>query len=101
MYKLIIIPFAAMLVGLTGGPTPAPSSSPSPSYKPGTTGTTINDTLHYPDEKHFKNLLQLTFGGDNAEAYFSYDNKWLIFQKTRASEGIPCDQIYIARVPNS
>ena len=40
------------------------------------------DTLQYPQEKHFHNVRQLTFGGDNAEAYFSFDGKWLIFQKT-------------------
>lgn len=57
------------------------------------------DTLHYPEEVHFKNLRQLTFGGDNAEAYFSYDGKYLIFQKTYAKEGIPCDQIYIGKIP--
>jgi hypothetical protein len=27
------------------------------------------DTLLIPDETHFKNVQQLTFGGDNAEAY--------------------------------
>lgn len=59
------------------------------------------DTLHYPEETHFKNLRQLTFGGDNAEAYFSYDGKYLIFQKTNEKEGIPCDQIYIAKIPTS
>ncbi|MBU7577280.1 MAG: PD40 domain-containing protein [Flavihumibacter sp.] len=59
----------------------------------------ISDTLHYPEETHFKNLRQLTFGGDNAEAYFSYDGKYLIFQKTYAKEGIPCDQIYIGKIP--
>ena len=61
--------------------------------------STINDTLHYPEETHFKNVQQLTFGGDNAEAYFSYDGKWLIFQKTAPKEGIPCDQMYIAKIP--
>ncbi len=59
----------------------------------------MNDSILYPDEKHFKNIQQLTFGGDNAEAYFSFDGKWLIFQKTYAKEGIPCDQIYIAKIP--
>jgi len=59
----------------------------------------IADTLHYPEETHFKNLRQLTFGGDNAEAYFSFDGKYLIFQKTYAKEGIPCDQIYIGKIP--
>ncbi|MGB3007888.1 MAG: hypothetical protein WBC06_15345 [Chitinophagaceae bacterium] len=64
------------------------------------TGSNNNaDTLKYPDETHFKNIQQLTFGGDNAEAYWSYDGKWLIFQKTAPKEGIPCDQIYIGKVP--
>lgn len=38
------------------------------------------DSLRYPEEKHFKNLRQLTFGGDNAEAYWSFDSKMVSFQ---------------------
>ena len=57
------------------------------------------DTLHYPEEKHFKNLQQLTFGGDNAEAYFSFDSKWIIFQRTNPKEGIMCDEMFIGKVP--
>ena len=57
------------------------------------------DTLQYPQEKHFHNVRQLTFGGDNAEAYFSFDGKWLIFQKTNLKDGILCDQIFIGKVP--
>jgi TolB protein len=57
------------------------------------------DTVLYPEEKHFKNIQQLTFGGDNAEAYFSYDGKWLIFQRTNAKEGILCDQMFIGKIP--
>lgn len=45
-----------------------------------------------PDEKHFKNLQQLTFGGQNAEAYFSYDGSQLIFQSTR--DKLQCDAIF-------
>ena len=59
----------------------------------------INDTIHYPEEKHFKNVQQLTFGGDNAEAYFSADSKWLIFQRTNPKEGINCDRMFIGKVP--
>ena len=44
-------------------------------------------------EKHIKNIQQLTFGGENAEAYFSPDGKELIFQSTRGKH--ECDQIYI------
>jgi len=57
------------------------------------------DTLHYPEETHFRNIRQLTFGGDNAEAYWSYDGKMIVFQKTSVKEGIPCDQIYVGKVP--
>ena len=59
----------------------------------------ISDTLAYPEEHHLKNIQQLTFGGDNAEAYFSFDGKFLVFQKTNPKEGIKCDQIFMARIP--
>ena len=52
-----------------------------------------------PDEKHLKNIKQLTFGGENAEAYFSVDGKQLIFQSTR--DGRECDQIYTMNVDGS
>jgi Tol biopolymer transport system component len=58
-----------------------------------------NDTLQYPDETHLQNVQQLTFGGDNAEAYFSFDGKWIIFQRTNLKEGVLCDQIFIGKVP--
>ncbi len=57
------------------------------------------DTILYPDETHFKNIQQLTFGGDNAEAYWSYDGKYIVFQRTNAKEGLPCDQIFMGKVP--
>lgn len=59
----------------------------------------IADSTQYAGEKHFKNIQQLTFGGDNAEAYFSFDGKYIIFQKTNPKEGIECDQMYIGKVP--
>ena len=57
------------------------------------------DTVHFAGEKHFKNIRQLTFGGDNAEAYWSYDGKSIVFQKTNPKEGLYCDQIFMAKVP--
>ncbi|HWO14262.1 MAG TPA: M20/M25/M40 family metallo-hydrolase [Polyangiaceae bacterium] len=45
----------------------------------------------HPDEKHFKDLVQLTDGGENAEAYWSNAGNQLIFQ---AHSGEGCDQIY-------
>ena len=44
-------------------------------------------------ETHFKEIRQLTFGGENAEGYFSPDGKRLIFQST--VPGAECDQEYI------
>ncbi len=58
-------------------------------------------TLLYPEEKHFKNMRQLTFGGDNAEAYFSYDDTKLVLQVTNKEKGIECDQIFYAPIPTS
>jgi TolB protein len=52
------------------------------------------DTLKYAQEKHFKNVRQLTFGGDNAEAYWSFDHKKVVFQATNKMWGANCDQIY-------
>lgn len=63
------------------------------------TPTATGDTLLYPEETHFKNLQQLTFGGDNAEAYWSFDSKYIVFQRTNAKEGLPCDQIFMGKVP--
>lgn len=65
-----------------------------------TGGAATADTLLlYPEETHFKNIQQLTFGGDNAEAYWSYDGKYLVFQRTNAKDGVPCDQIFVGKVP--
>jgi TolB protein len=63
--------------------------------------TIVSDSLQYSNESHFKNVRQLTFGGDNAEAYFSFDGKYLVFQKTYLKENIPCDQIYVAKLPST
>jgi Tol biopolymer transport system component len=58
-----------------------------------------SDSLHYSNETHFKNIQQLTFGGDNAEAYWSFDGKRIVFQRTSIKDGIPCDQIFIGKLP--
>ena len=46
------------------------------------------------DEKHLTNLKMLTHGGDNAEAYFSYDGKNASFQSNNSKWGLKCDQIF-------
>jgi TolB protein len=52
------------------------------------------EQIHYPQEKHLKNVKQLTFGGNNAEAYWSNDSKKLVFQSDNPAWGAQCDQIY-------
>ena len=47
-------------------------------------------------EVHLRNIRQLTFEGENAEAYFSFDGTKLIFQSTPRAGG--CDQIYTMSV---
>jgi hypothetical protein len=51
-------------------------------------------SLLYPGEKHLANIRQLTFGGDNAEAYFNADGSKIVFQARNKSEGNNCDQIF-------
>ena len=52
----------------------------------------VDTTLILEGEKHFANMRQITFGGQNAEAYFSHDGTELIFQSTRDS--LECDAIF-------
>ncbi len=50
--------------------------------------------LAQQSEKHLINIKQLTFGGDNAEAYWSFDNKNVSFQSNNKAWGLQCDQIF-------
>lgn len=58
-------------------------------------GATVSDEIHYKEEKHLTNIKQITFGGDNAEAYWSFDDSKLVSQITNPAWGIECDQIFI------
>jgi TolB protein len=75
----------------------------------------IPGSLAYAGETHLKNVRQLTFGGQNAEAYFSFDDKQITFQhqgsfydpQTHLSlagslgADVPCDQIYALAVTDA
>ena len=74
---LLLIAASASLVTYSQAPSSAKTSS---------------ESLTVPGEKHLGNVRQLTFGGTNAEAYFSADDKSLIFMHSGA--GVPCDQMY-------
>lgn len=83
--SLIAASLTACQMKQAAGPTAAPAS----------------DTLRYEGEKHLRNIRQLTFGGDNAEAYFSFDNKYLTLQRANPREGIACDQIFFGKIPDA
>lgn len=57
-------------------------------------GATQTSSVHYAEETHLKNVRQLTWGGDNAEAYFSFDGTMLAFQSNNEEWGLECDQIF-------
>jgi TolB protein len=50
-------------------------------------------------EMHLQNLKQLTFGAQNAEAYFSLDGSKIVFQSTRPP--FDCDQIFTMKIDGS
>lgn len=54
--------------------------------------------LALPQERHLRNVKQLTFEGENAEAYFSFDGTRLMFQSTA---GRGCDQQYTMKIDGS
>jgi Tol biopolymer transport system component len=67
-----------LLLLLLGCVTLVPGEEPAP--------------LALPEEARLHNVRQLTFGGENAEAYFSADDRSLILQAS--GKGVPCDQIF-------
>lgn len=58
-------------------------------------GCRDGEKLHYAEEKHLANVRQLTMNGDNAEAYWSFDNSSLVFQSNNEAWGLGCDQIFV------
>ncbi len=54
-----------------------------------------------PQEKHFKTLRQLTFGGQNAEAYWSRDGKYLCYQAQTPEKKYPDEQIFVMQADGS
>lgn len=71
---------------------PAPPASGA-SYNPNAAPQKITKPLE--NERNFKNMVQLTAGGDNAEAYWSFDSKKLVFQSNNSAWGVSCDQIFV------
>src|SRR2546430_5183823 len=95
MMKSLLV-LALFLVSLVSPPS---RSGHCPDVLDRNSASTQTSDLALPQEKHLRNIRQLTFGGENAEAYFSADGKKLIFQSTR--DGHECDQIYTMNIDGS
>ncbi len=61
--------------------------------------TAVSAATIFEGESFFKNVRQLTFGGQNAEAYFSHDASRMIFQAT--VDSFECDQIFTMNADGS
>ena len=81
---------AALVVATLASCARAGRPPPSPHLPPAAPGD-----LALPAERHLRNVRQLTFGGENAEAYFSFDGRELVFQARPELAG--CDQEYVMR----
>jgi Tol biopolymer transport system component len=83
-----LVPLLLLAAACTHRGTP-PAATPTAAVE----GDGDASGLLLPEERrHLASLRQLTFGGENAEAYFSFDGTALVFQARR--DGEACDQIY-------
>jgi TolB protein len=92
MYKIYprfdaatLLTFCFAILAVTAFSLATNAQPPAAEVKPG-------EQASFPEEKHLRNIRQLTSGGQNAEAYWSADDKYLIFQ--HQGDGVACDQIY-------
>ena len=87
----------AMLLAACSGKSSEGAAAPKP-----VASTPASTTYWKPDsgERHLRNIRQLTFGGNNAESYFSRDNKQIIFQRQEKVDA-GCDQQYLMNADGS
>jgi TolB protein len=90
-YSTLIICSLALFLGSCGNK----KSTEKGGSKDSTQTPTVKDTCRYDQEKHLANLKMLTFGGENAEAYWSFDGTKFSFQRTLQEDSIFCDQIFM------
>lgn len=95
MRKQILLFTGILLASLACNQAVRKAASGNSAGSDAKTGVTQTSVVHYKQEKHLKNIRQLTFGGDNAEAYWSFDDHYLVFQATNPKWNQGCDQIYM------
>ncbi len=86
-----ILPFAVLLAACGEGDAPAETADAATEAPFTVAAGVAFDEV--PEERYFRNVRQLTFDGENAEAYFSFDGTELVFQRTENADGA-CDRIW-------
>lgn len=86
--------FVLLLTACGGNAKDSTDAAESMSAAPGSSVEPEADEVPF-----LANLRQLTFGGENAEAYWSTDGQHITFQSTR--DGNACDQQYVMRADGS
>jgi TolB protein len=92
-------PFSYALLAVLLAAGCAAPRPPGPAATPAAAPSAPGPEPALPGERHLRNVRQLTFGGENAEAYFSLDGRELVFQAT--PEGVPCDRLYVMAADGS
>ena len=96
--SVLLISAPSLFFGTAAWTCAAPDSS---SGKTGARSSANTDvagnprTFLFPGEKRLYDVRRLTNGGENAEAYFSFDERFLSFQATRGA--LQCDQIFLMK----
>jgi TolB protein len=88
---LVVMTLSAVVV--SGCASDAQDGAVSDTAGPGANLAAEGVALAMEGESHFKNVRQLTAGGENAEAYWAYDGSKLIYQARKP--GAECDQIFV------
>lgn len=98
LFKFSIVSVVALLVSCKGNSNPEAETT---TYEDGASGATKKSELQYDGEVHLTNIRQLTNGGDNAEAYFSFDNSMAVFQSNYDGWGVECDQMFYFNIEDN
>jgi Tol biopolymer transport system component len=91
--RLTLILVTSIMTIVAGCAQPTPQTPPAPSP---TSAAVPRAVQPDPQETHFGELVMLTDGGENAEAYFSFAGDRLVYQATK--EGMGCDQIFTMKL---
>ncbi|RMF00493.1 MAG: hypothetical protein D6772_06295 [Bacteroidetes bacterium] len=91
MIRIFLMSFLAFGLLACGAPT---TEKADDQHTEAAVDSAATSDLAYEQEVNLSNVRQLTFGGNNAEAYFSFDNQHLVFQSDFADWGVDCDQIF-------